>query len=35
MRKTIENIKEYLVLMKERELKELPAEVPLSELAEV
>jgi len=35
MSKTMENIKEYLVLMKEKEIKELLAEVPLSELIEL
>ncbi len=35
MSKTLENITEYLALMKERELKELLAEVPLSELIEL
>jgi len=35
MTKTLENIKEYLALMKEREIKELLAEVSLSELIEL
>ncbi|KKK45089.1 hypothetical protein LCGC14_3166060, partial [marine sediment metagenome] len=34
MSKTMENIREYLVLMKEKELKEVLAEVPLPELIE-
>ena len=34
MSKTMENIREYLVLMKEKELKEALAEVPLPELIE-
>ena len=35
MSKAMENIREYLVLMKERELKKLLAEVALSELIEL
>lgn len=34
MSKTMENIRKYLVLMKEKELKEVLAEVPLPELIE-